>query len=228
MRGRDSIDNLELRTEKSLTTNKLSLNVKGKNFNLLMSIYQKALKKVEEELIQIQKSFYKIYGYDIINNVTSRLKTPESIIKKMQKKQYEVSYANLIENINDVAGVRVVCPLKDDIYKILKVIKQIPNINIIKVKDYIRNPKESGYSGYHLIVETNIDIEDKSIPVKVEIQIRTMAMDFWATNEHKMKYKGNKKLSFIDSKKLTIYAKIVNYLDNKIMKIHKKQEDSYM
>ena len=106
-------------------------------------------------------------------------------------------------------------------------IKQLPNIRIIKEKDYIKHPKESGYSGYHLIVETYVDIEEKKIPVKVEIQLRTMAMDFWATNEHKMKYKGTKKLSFVDSKKLTIYAKIVNFLDDKIMKIHKKQEITY-
>ena len=190
-----------------------------------MSLYDKALEQVEEELTQIKKSFNKIYGYDIINNITTRIKTPNSIVNKMQKKHYEMNYKNLIENINDIAGVRVTCPLKNDIYKTVNVIKQIPNVRIIKIKDYIKKPKESGYSGYHLIVETDVEINGEIIPVKVEIQLRTMAMDFWATNEHKMKYKSTKKLSFWDSRKLTIYAKLVNFLDNKIMRIHKKQEN---
>lgn len=204
------------------------INVGGRNFNILMSLYQKALEQVEEELTQIKKSFNKIYGYDIINNITTRIKTPNSIVNKMQKKHYEMNYKNLIENINDIAGVRVTCPLKNDIYKTVNVIKQIPNMRIIKIKDYIKKPKESGYSGYHIIVETDVEINDEIIPVKVEIQLRTMAMDFWATNEHKMKYKSAKKLSFWDSRKLTIYAKLVNFLDNKIMRIHKKQETTYL
>lgn len=201
------------------------INVGGRNFNLLMSVYEIALKQVEEEMTQIKESFNKIYGYDIINNITARIKAPNSIVNKMQKKHYEMNYKNLIENINDIAGIRVICPLKNDIYKTVNVIKQIPNIRIIKIKDYIKKPKESGYSGYHLIAETDVEIKGETIPVKVEIQLRTMAMDFWATNEHKMKYKSTKKLSFWDSKKLTIYAKLVNFLDNKIMRIHKKQEN---
>ena len=207
------------------TSGLVPINVGGRNFNILMSLYDKALEQVKEELTQIKKSFNKIYGYDIINNITTRIKTPNSIVNKMQKKHYEMNYKNLIENINDIAGVRVTCPLKNDIYKTVNVIKQIPNVRIIKIKDYIKKPKESGYSGYHLIVETDVEINGEIIPVKVEIQLRTMAMDFWATNEHKMKYKSTKKLSFWDSRKLTIYAKLVNFLDNKIMRIHKKQEN---
>lgn len=207
------------------TSGLVPISVGGRNFNILMSLYDKALEQVEEELTQIKKSFNKIYGYDIINNITTRIKTPNSIVNKMQKKHYEMNYKNLIENINDIAGIRVTCPLKNDIYKTVNVIKQIPNVRIVKIKDYIKKPKESGYSGYHLIVETDVEVNDEVIPVKVEIQLRTMAMDFWATNEHKMKYKSTKKLSFWDSKKLTIYAKLVNFLDNKIMRIHKKQEN---
>lgn len=207
------------------TSGLVPISIGGRNFNILMSLYDKALEQVKEELTQIKKSFNKIYGYDIINNITTRIKTPNSIVNKMQKKHYEMNYKNLIENINDIAGIRVTCPLKNDIYKTVNVIKQIPNVRIIKIKDYIKKPKESGYSGYHLIVETDVEVNDEVIPVKVEIQLRTMAMDFWATNEHKMKYKSTKKLSFWDSKKLTIYAKLVNFLDNKIMRIHKKQEN---
>ena len=152
-----------------------------------------------------------------------RIKSSTSIINKMKKKQYKLNYTNLINNINDIAGIRIVCSLKNDIYTVINVIEKILNIKVLKKKDYITKPKKSGYSGYHLIVEVPVKIENKKIFVKVEIQLRTMAMDFWATNEHKMKYKTNKPLSSFDSKKLTIYAKILNILDDKIMKLYQKQ-----
>lgn len=197
--------------------------IKGKKFDLLMKVYEGAAEQVFNELMQIKQVLKELYGYDIINNVTKRIKTSDSIINKMKKKNYQLNYKNLINNINDIAGVRVICPLKNDIYTIINIIEQMPNMKIIKLKDYISKPKESGYSGYHLIIETPVIIEEKEIPVKVEIQLRTMAMDFWATNEHKMKYKTDRKLSVFDSKKLTIYAKILNILDDKIMKLYQKQ-----
>lgn len=202
------------------------MNVKGKKFDLLMSVYEEAANQVYEELIQLKENLKELYDYDIINNVTKRIKSPESIVNKMKKKNYDLNYKNLINNINDIAGIRVICPLKDNIYTVINIIKQMPNMKIINSKDYISKPKESGYSSYHLIIETPVIIEDKEIPVKVEIQLRTMAMDFWATNEHKMKYKTNKKLSALDSKKLTVYAKILNILDDKIMRLYQKQRSN--
>lgn len=198
----------------------------GKRFELLMRVYEGAANQVFGELMNIKQILKDFYGYDIINNVTKRIKSSESIINKMKKKNYQLNYKNLINNINDIAGVRVICPLKNDIYTIINIIEQMPNMKIIKSKDYISNPKESGYSGYHLIIETPVIIENEEIPVKVEIQLRTMAMDFWATNEHKMKYKTDKKLSFLDSERLTIYAKILNILDDKIMKLYQKQRSN--
>lgn len=188
-----------------------------------MAIYNQALEEMYSKLCKIKESVNEEYGYELINNITKRLKTPNSIIKKMKKKHYELNYKNLKDNINDIAGIRIVCPVKDNIYTIIGIIEKMPNIKIIKYKDYITNPKKSGYSGYHLIVETPVDINGVEIPVKVEIQLRTMAMDFWATNEHKIKYKTDKKLSIIDSKKLVIYAKVLDTLDNEIMKIFQKQ-----
>ncbi len=204
----------------------IPINTREKNFELLMNIYQKAANQVVEELEQVRELINYWYGYEAISNIVARIKTPKSIIKKMKKKNYALTYQNLITKINDIAGIRIVCPLKTDIYTILNMIEQMPNIKIINRKDYISKPKESGYSGYHLIIQTMVVVENKQLPIKVEIQLRTMAMDFWATNEHKIKYKANKKLSSLDSKKLTIYAKILNMLDNKIMKIAQKQNKS--
>lgn len=189
-----------------------------------MDIYKKALDNVYEKLVKVKDIINNIHGHDVINSVTKRIKTPNSILNKMRKKNYEIDLKNMIENINDIAGIRIACPIKRDIYNVIEIIDNIPNISIIERKDYISNPKKSGYSGYHLIVQTIVEVEGKDIPVKVEIQIRTMAMDFWATNEHKVRYKSNKKLSIIDSKKLTAYAKIINILDDKIMEIYNKQE----
>lgn len=199
------------------------IDIKEKNFELLMKIYQKGAEQVLEELQQMKEGMSNLYGYEVINNITARIKTPSSIIRKMKKKNYPLTYQNLIEKINDIAGVRIICPLKNDIYTIVNLIEQMPNLKVIKAKDYLKKPKKSGYSGYHIIVQTLVTVEGAKLPIKVEIQLRTMAMDFWATNEHKMKYKTNKKLSFIDSKKLTIYAKILNLLDNRMMQICQKQ-----
>ena len=190
-----------------------------------MSVYQKALEQTIKEIGVIQKSLHEFYGYDVINHISSRIKTPESIIKKMKKKNYDLNYENLIHNINDIAGVRIVCPLKSDINTIVNILNQVPTMKVIKEKDYITTPKESGYSGYHLIVEILVEIENRKLPVKVEIQLRTMAMDFWATNEHKVKYKTNKKLSGLDSKKMILYAKILNFIDTKMTNLCQKQRN---
>ncbi len=204
-------------------TGLIPIDVKEKDFNILMGIYREAANRVYNELIELKENLFRLYGYDVINNVTSRVKTPSSIINKMKKKNYEFNYKNLIDNIDDIAGVRVICPLKSDIFTIIDLIEIIPDLRIIETKDFITKPKKSGYSGYHIIAEVPVKFEEKEILIKVEIQLRTMAMDFWATNEHKIKYKSDKKLSFFDSKRLTVYAKLLYILDEKIMKLHHKQ-----
>ena len=216
---------MKIEEEKQIISNELvPIDVKTKEFDIIMNIYEKAKEQVLEDLISIKEQLKNLYGYDIISNITSRIKTPTSIVNKMKKKKYKLNYKNLVENINDIAGIRVICPIKSDIYNVIKVIENMQNIKIIQHKDYLKKPKKSGYAGYHLIVETNVNIDGRNLPVKVEIQLRTMAMDFWATNEHKLKYKTNKKMSIIDSKKLVIYAKLLNFLDDKIMKLNRKQE----
>lgn len=193
-----------------------------------MEIYGEACNNLEKIMKSLQRETKEKYGYDMINTVTSRIKTPQSILNKMQRKKYALNYKNMIDSINDIAGVRVVCPLKSDIKKIKRLLKEIPDIDIIEEKDYIRKPKKSGYSGYHLIMEIPVNYKEHDVLVKVELQIRTMAMDFWATVEHKARYKTKNKLSFFDSKKLFLYAKILNLMDNKIVKIYQKQQKNLL
>ena len=145
------------------------------------------------------------------------MKRTDSIINKMKKKGYELTYKEMIEKINDIAGVRIICQLKDDIFKIRELIEKIPGVVIDKEKDYVTYPKESGYSSYHMIVKVPVVLSNQLIYVKVEIQIRTLAMDFWASLEHKMKYKTDKEITKKNSKDLINCAKIVNKLDNKMM-----------
>ena len=195
-----------------------------KEFKLLMSIYENASNKVLDTINEVGKEYNNMFNKSIINHTTSRIKAPKSIVNKMKKKDLEFNYKNLVDNIYDIAGVRVICPMKSDVYTMVKIIEKIPNWNLICMKDYIKNPKKSGYSGYHIIVEVPVKLgEDgllsSQVFVKVEIQIRTMAMDFWATNEHRMKYKSKSKLSFWDSKRLVMYAKVISYIDNRLNRI---------
>ena len=128
----------------------------------------------------------------------------------------------LIENINDIAGLRIVCVSEKDVYGIVKRICNLDEINIIKKKDYIKKPKESGYSAYHIIAEVPVYLEDKKVWIKVELQIRTMAMDFWANLEHGVKYKSSLTISKRESALLKIYAKIISKINNSIVRMYKK------
>lgn len=190
---------------------------KTNTFEKLMTIYEMAITELETKLNILQKEFKVFYNYDLIDHINTRIKQPESIVNKMKKKGYELTYKEMIENINDIAGVRIICQLKDDIFKIRNLIEELPGIQIEKEKDYVNHPKESGYSSYHMIIKIPVTLSKQTIYVKVEVQIRTMAMDFWASLEHKMKYKTDKEVNKKTSKELVNYAKIVNRMDNKIM-----------
>lgn len=201
------------------------IDVQEKKFQTLMLIYEKAMTQAKEELEGFKTNLKELYNYDVISNIESRIKTPDSIVKKMKKKNYDLNYEELIRNINDIAGIRIVCPFKTDIFKIKEIIEKNSNLEVLEIKDYVNTPKKSGYSGLHIIAQTPINIGDTVARVKVEIQIRTMAMNFWSTTEHKIKYKAKNKLHLIDSIKMVQYAKIVNKLDEKITKINSKYMD---
>lgn len=195
--------------------------LKDANFEKLMMVYSIALTKIKNIAEDLKEKINNENGYNVITNISSRIKNPDSIIKKMIKKGYSLNYQALIENVNDIAGLRIVCVSEKDIYRIVKQISKIDEINILKKKDYIKKPKESGYSAYHLIIEVPIYLEEQQVWVKVEVQIRTMAMDFWANLEHGIKYKSNYKISKKDSNLLKAYAKILSRINKKIVKMYK-------
>ena len=205
--------------ENFLENKEEKLDVKDEPFDKLMFFYQSALKQLELQMNIIKEEFKIMYNYDLIDHIDTRIKEPKSIVKKMKKKKYKKTYYNLIEKINDIAGMRIVCTLKDDIFFIKDLVKQIPDIHILNEKDYVTNPKPSGYSSYHMIVEVPVKLSQKTIYVKCEIQIRTLAMDFWASFEHKVKYKTEQEVNKKTSKELVNCAKMISKFDDKMISL---------
>ena len=188
-----------------------------KTFEKIMFLYSVAIREKETNLEIIKEEFKLFYDYELIDHMQTRIKKPESIANKMRARGLQLTYQNMIENINDIAGVRVICPLKKDVFSVRDLIRKIPGVKVLKEKDYITNPKKSGYSSYHMILEIPITLSQKIMYVKLEVQVRTMAMDFWASLEHKLKYKPQTEITKSASKELVSYAKMVHKLDNKMM-----------
>lgn len=207
--GLQKIENL-MKIEKEIE-------IKSKEFEKIMFIYKFAIKEINTKLEILKDEFELFYDYKLIDHINARIKSPESIKKKMNDKGLEYTYKEMIKNINDIAGIRVICPVQKDIYSVRNLITKIPGVKVLKEKDYVKNPKKSGYSSYHIIIEIPVTLSQSLMYVKVEIQIRTLAMDFWASIEHELKYKTNKELTKAESKELVHCAKIVNKLDNKMM-----------
>ena len=199
-----------------------NIDVNNEKFKDIMYIYSKALKEVEKKIDIIRYDYEYFNEHDTIDHVKTRIKSPESILNKLKKDNLDLTYENLIEDINDIAGIRVICPLKSDIFIVRDYIREFNDLKIIKEKDYVKNPKRSGYSSYHMIVEVPVLIEGTTNNVKVEIQIRSLAMDFWASLEHKIKYKPNGEINEDVSKELVKCAKSINKLDDKMVKFFSK------
>ena len=158
-------------------------------FNDLMMMYRCAIREVQTKLEVLDDEFSVEYKRNPISFIKTRIKKPESIYRKLQKLGYDFTAENIQEQLNDVAGVRVVCAFIDDIYTVANLIAGQDDIKVIKIKDYIKNPKPNGYRSYHMIVEIPVFFSKGKTPMRVELQIRTNGMDFWATLEHQLRYK---------------------------------------
>ena len=179
-------------------------------------MYGAALKQLETKIDIINNEFKTLHKYNPIEHVSSRIKSKESIYKKLKKKGLEPTYENLVKTINDIAGIRIICSFIPDIFKIVEMFENMTDITVIKKKDYVTTPKTNGYSSYHLIVAVPVSLSMGTINVKVEIQIRTMAMDFWASLEHKINYKYDKQIPKGIKKELKECAKMTQKLDKRM------------
>lgn len=190
-------------------------------FKIMMAKYKCALMEVETKFKVLNEEFSLKYNYNPIESIKTRLKSPESIFGKVKKKEITASIASIQENIKDIAGIRVTCSFIEDIYIIKKCLTEQDDIKIFLEKDYIKNPKPNGYRSLHLIVEVPIFLQNEKVDVQVEVQLRTIAMDFWASLEHKVKYKKNipEKLECKFQEELLECAEASNQLDMKMERI---------
>jgi len=199
------------------------------SYKTIMFLYQSALKEVGTKLEILNDEFHHVHKYNPIEHIKTRVKTPESIVKKLHRYGYEVSIENMVKYINDIAGVRVICSFTSDIYRLAGMIGSQSDLKVLTIKDYIKNPKESGYKSYHMLVSVPIYLSDSVVDTKVEIQIRTIAMDFWASLEHKIYYKFEghapdyissdlkecaDMIAALDEKMLSLNEAIQSYIDN--------------
>lgn len=157
----------------------------------LMAYYRCAIMEIETKFKVLNEQFSLRYDRNPIESIKTRMKSMESIMKKMRNKNLPLTLEAIEESIRDVAGVRVVCSFQDDIYMLADCLLQQDDITLIERKDYIQNPKASGYRSLHLIIEVPIFLQNEKRNMKVEVQLRTIAMDFWASLEHKLRYKKN-------------------------------------
>ena len=160
-------------------------------YERLMTYYRCAMMEVETKFRVLNEEFSLQYDRNPIESIKTRIKSTDSLVRKVRKKNLRMNLESLEENINDIAGIRVVCSFVDDIYMLAKCLLEQDDITLIEKKDYIKNPKPSGYRSLHLIVSVPIFLQNEKRNMKVEVQLRTIAMDFWASLEHKIRYKKN-------------------------------------
>jgi putative GTP pyrophosphokinase len=187
-----------------------------------MMAYKFALDEMTTKINILKDEFNYIHDYNPIEHVNSRLKSPESLFKKIQRKDCDFTLESIKTNIKDIAGMRITCSFISDIYEISRMIANQKDIRIIEYKDYIKNPKPNGYQSLHMIVEIPIFMSDREEQIMVEIQIRTIAMDFWASLEHKIYYKYNKEIPQTMLDELKESADMAAHLDRKMEGIHKE------
>lgn len=190
-----------------------------------MMSYKFALDEMTTKIDILKQEFHYVHDYNPIEHVKSRVKSPESIVKKVHRKGYELSLPSIKENIRDIAAVRITCSFISDIYELSEMIQQQKDINVIECKDYIENPKPNGYQSLHLILQIPIFMSDREDLVYVEVQIRTIAMDFWASLEHKIHYKYQGAIPDRLSNELKEAATSAAALDKKMENIHREIND---
>ena len=192
----------------------------------MMMMYTCAIKEIRTRFEVLNAEFNVRHSRNPINSITTRMKRSSSLIEKMKKNHISLSLDNIEDNIDDVAGIRVICPYVDDIYQISQALINQHDIELLSQKDYIANPKPNGYRSLHMIIRIPVHFENHLRQVKVEVQIRTIAMDFWATLEHELKYKNQNFNENEIISELKKCADIISDADHKMLEIRKRIENN--
>lgn len=200
----------------------LEINNDVDSWTEVILVYNSALKEIGTKLEILNDEFQHVHRYNPIEHIKSRIKTSESIVKKLKKHGYESTIENMVKYVNDIAGIRVICSFTSDIYRIADMISNQNDIKILAIKDYIKNPKASGYKSYHMLVSVPIFLSDRVVEAKVEVQIRTVAMDFWASLEHKIHYKFEGNAPEHIKVELVECARMVTDLDARMLSLNEE------
>lgn len=187
-----------------------------------MFLYDSALKEINTKIEILNNEFVHISGHTPIEHIKSRLKSPDSIVKKLKRDGLEVNLENMVEKLSDIAGIRIICSFTQDIYQIADMIARQKDVTVLYVKDYIKQPKPNGYKSYHMVVTIPIYLTAGAVETKVEIQIRTVAMDFWASLEHKISYKFEGNAPENLQEELKACADMVDMLDAKMFSLNQQ------
>ena len=199
---------------------KLDENNQVADWQTMILLYNSALKEIGTKLEILNDEFQHIHQYNPIEHIKSRVKTSESIVRKLKRRGYEATLENMQKYINDIAGIRVICSFTSDIYRVADMLANQSDVKVLSIKDYIKHPKDSGYKSYHMIVSVPIYLSDSVIDTKVEVQIRTVAMDFWASLEHKIYYKFEGNAPEHIQQSLVNCARIVEQLDAEMLSLN--------
>ncbi|CAN5129472.1 GTP pyrophosphokinase family protein [soil metagenome] len=190
-------------------------------FSRFMFSYKFGMEEIANKVGILQQEFQHLQQYNPIEHVASRLKTPESVLDKIQRKKCEPRFEVIREKITDIAGVRVTCSFTSDVYLVSEALTRQDDITVLLVKDYVREPKPNGYRSLHLIVEVPVFLSTGSVAVPVEVQLRTVAMDFWASLEHKIYYKFDGEVPADISRSLEEAAVTAARLDTEMERLHR-------
>lgn len=190
-----------------------------KQYKQIMFFYEAGIRQLTAKLEILNKEFQFCNDRNPIENVKSRIKSQESILMKMGKKGLPLTFSCMMNNIHDIAGIRVVCPFITDVYQVARLLISQPEVELVQIKDYIREPKKNGYRSLHMIVTVDVHFSDMRRQVPVEIQLRTIAMNFWASAEHQLRYKKDRLFTEEMHQQLKECAELMAKADEKMQKL---------
>ena len=190
-------------------------------------LYRSALKVAVAQIEILDEEFATLYDHSPIHHIEHRIKTVDSIVDKLERRGLDVTVDNIYAHINDVAGIRVICNYLDDIYYLRDLLIRNEAFKVIREVDYIREPKESGYRSLHLIVSVPIVISEGTVQLPVEIQLRTIAMDMWASLEHELRYKSDRDFDDRDARRLRVCAEAIYEVDREMQNIYQRRGPEY-
>ena len=196
------------------------------SWKTIIFLYNAALKEVGTKLEILNDEFQHVHRYNPIEHIKTRIKSAESIVKKLKRYGHETSIENMVRYVNDIAGVRLICSFTSDIYRLAEMIGNQSDLKVLSIKDYIKNPKPNGYRSYHMIVSYPVETFSGTKTIRVEIQIRTLAMNFWSTIEHSLQYKYKQHMPDHIREKLSRVADAIIVLDNEMSTVRSEIMDA--